>query len=232
MLLAPHERTKLTAQSVECVFLSYNVEHKGYNCWGPVARRMRTFRDVVFDETRPFYPRSSLDTSSSSLVDPLSFLFIPDAHPSITAAPRLVPSSVVRSSVSPLESSPAFPDFSTKPPVTQVYTRRVVIPPTEISSFDELDSSDEPSTPDAPSSPAALSPDISISQHDSSSDESSPKMTLRRGDRVRHAPDRYSPSSLVAAALPDPHSYRDDILNPEWQLAMAEEIAALERTGT
>jgi hypothetical protein len=75
VLLAPRERTKLTAQFVECVFLVYSAEHKGYRCWDPVACRMRTSRDVVIDDSRPFYPRPTTDAPPASLVDPLSFIF-------------------------------------------------------------------------------------------------------------------------------------------------------------
>ena len=50
--------------------------------------------------------------------------------------------------------------------------------------------------------------------------------------RPRPPPDRYSPTRYGLSAVLEPTSYRDAVAHPEWQLAMTEEIAALERTGT
>jgi hypothetical protein len=120
VLLAPHEHTKLTAQSIECVFLGYSAEHKGYRCWDLVAHRMRTSRDGVFDESHPFYPCPTTDASPLSLVDHLSFLLFLDAPPASAPTPHSTLSSSVSSSESPL----VVLDYTVKPLVTQFYNRR------------------------------------------------------------------------------------------------------------
>ena len=84
VLLAPRERTKLTAQSVECVFLGYSPEHKGYHCYDSSSRRMRISRDVTFVENRPFFYNPSTQPSDSPTKS-TSFLFLPPISSSDTA---------------------------------------------------------------------------------------------------------------------------------------------------
>jgi hypothetical protein len=118
VLLTPRKRTKLTTQSIKCVFLGYSAEYKCYRCWDPVARMMQTSRDVAFDESCPFYSRPTIDASLASLVDHLSFLLFPDAPLAYLPIPR----STLLSSVSSFESFSVVPDYMVKPPVTQFYS--------------------------------------------------------------------------------------------------------------
>jgi hypothetical protein len=178
---------------------------------------MRTSRDVVFDESRSFYPRPTTDAPPASLVNPLSFLFFPDAPASLP-----LPRSTLSTSVSSAESSPVVSDYTVKPPVTQVYSRRGACLSVVPTFSTELSSDVSSSSLDVPSSPVASSSPIN----------SSWEQLLGRGQHIRRPPNCYSPSTFTATALSEPASYRDAILHPEWQHAMAGEIAALERTDT
>jgi hypothetical protein len=153
------------------------------------------------------------------LVDPLSFLFFPDAPPVSLPLPHPTLPTIVSSA----ESSPVVPDYMVKPPMIQVYSRRGARLSDAPTFSAELSFDVSSSSLDVPSSPPVAS---------SSSIGSSPEQLLERGQRIRRPPNCYSRSAFTATALSELASYHDTILHPEWQHAMAEEIAILEQTGT
>ena len=54
--LPSHERYKLSAQSTKCVFLGYNISHKGFVCYDLSCSKFCISRNVVLFENEYFFP--------------------------------------------------------------------------------------------------------------------------------------------------------------------------------
>ena len=90
--------SKLDPKSLKCIFLGYSRVQKGYRCYCPSLRRYMVSANVTFLENTPFSP-DSIHTSHREGDDLLVYTL---ASPTPTSIPPL-----------------------TKPPITQVYARRL-----------------------------------------------------------------------------------------------------------
>lgn len=120
--LGPYVTNKLMSRSLECVFLGYSLQHKGYRCLDPISGRVYISRHVVFNEKLfPFI--DSQDSGSHAPLVELELLpllapppsspipqVLPDPPPSPPGTPPSPPGS------SPLPSSSASPAPPPPPP--------------------------------------------------------------------------------------------------------------------
>ncbi|KAF7130751.1 hypothetical protein RHSIM_Rhsim10G0179600 [Rhododendron simsii] len=135
VLLQKHQHTKLEPRSRLCYFLGYGIEHKGYQCWDPVSKRLRISRHVIFWEhqmfsslskfylppisTTPYFTDSSIDifsdefdtgtpNDSSSPAPPEASVLLDD-HALKLVEPTESPQP---STTSPTETTTCSPDTS------------------------------------------------------------------------------------------------------------------------
>jgi hypothetical protein len=207
-LLAPRERTKLTAQYVECAFLGYSPEHKAYQCYDSSSHRMCISQEVSFNENQHFFHNPSTHSSYFPIKSTF-FMYLPPIPD--TSWPQSSPTSTLNVLI-PItlpSTSTSSSSYSSKTLISQTYTRHSRSIPT--------------ASPDA--EPVA---DTCTNNHEYL--VFNHRYCLRDRGNIE-PPDRYG-FSRVGAVNVESSSYHEASSIPEWQLAMLEELAALERTDT
>jgi hypothetical protein len=64
-----HQRDKLDARALKCVFIGYYITQKGYKCYHPSSKRFVVSKDVSFNENQSFFNKSSLQGEENNTED-------------------------------------------------------------------------------------------------------------------------------------------------------------------
>ena len=80
-LLRPYNDHKWQPRSVECVFLGYSSQHKGYLCLAPLIGHVYISRHVVFNEYVFPFKTTSVSNHVAPSTSLLPYLFLP--HPTL-----------------------------------------------------------------------------------------------------------------------------------------------------
>ncbi len=118
------ERRKLDSKSLRCYFVGYSDSQKAYRFWDPISRKIKTSRDVIFDE-QIFYTPAPTPTQLNE--DPFNHLIL---HPLIPAD-----ESINHQLSAPLEVAQVEEDVAA-PPVDVDNGQE--IPPVSVSIPDNL----------------------------------------------------------------------------------------------
>lgn len=124
--LPPHERHKLSAQSVKCAFMGYSTNHKGFVCYDSSSKRLRVSRNVVFLESQFFFP--TCDQSFSDVA------ILPSFDALSSSLTRFKPGFVYTRRPSPPPLPSLDPPSDPDPPVLRRSTR-VSRPPDWYDSY-------------------------------------------------------------------------------------------------
>jgi transposase InsO family protein len=206
-LLRPYSKHKLLPRSVQCVFLGYPSNAKGFLCFDPVLSRFFVSRHVQFDETvYPFHNLSTLSSlhkipthSQSSSPAWLSTLlyFHPCLVPSVLGPP---PPSIL-SSHTPAPTAPVSVPHVPDPVSVPLVPAPVSMPPPINSGLVPLPANDHPMQTRA-------------------------KSGIRKPKRVHFT------KTVSDYLTVEPPSFAVARNIPQWYDAMASEFSALQRQST
>lgn len=127
--LQSHNRGKLDKRSLKCMFVGYSGTQKGYKCFHPDSRTIYTTLDVVFDEKTPYYlTNPQLSTQSIDTGNYWSIIDISTVGGSTTGVQSAPVENIMTNEETYDNPSQGEQDaedrMNTRPPVTQVYSRR------------------------------------------------------------------------------------------------------------
>lgn len=242
-------RTKLDPRAIKCVFLGYSSNKKGYKCFDPFTKKIHVSMDVSFLETTPHFTKKSLQGEISEVEEnfwdtsvPLPNVIFPtqEPNPSISDYDRLgEQGSLMPSKENSLTGGEVLQNSE-----LQVYTRKRFHPrnkdmkvnPVQVQS--ENPSSGTSGNPTPTLSPSNISNDAPII-----SDLDVP-IAVRKGVRncTKHPISNYLSYHKLSKGhkaftsrishLFVPRNIQEALDDPNWKLAVMEEINALRRSGT
>lgn len=245
--LGPYVSGKLSSRSLECVFLGYSPQHKGYRCLDPKTGRLYVSRHVIFNENS--FPYKNMQVQAPG---PLEFAFLPSpttfSRPSETLSqPRQneLSNAFHETTMLPFtnSSTPIQPPVSiSQPPVITYHRRNKSIPhttPNEVVTENRPETTPIESDPilNAPTvhEPAATTVDPPPVQPTTkhpmitrSKDGTLPQH--KQTDRTTKHPVPQALLSVIENS--EPTCYTEASKHAVWRNAMTEEINALLKNET
>lgn len=237
--LLPSERTKLTPQSVECVFLGYAMGQKGYRYYDPKLKKIRVSRNVLFCESVFYYHHCTtlspnVSASVLHLFQPLNDLQFPSTSSNrfkpgfvYTRQRKNGPATMLQS-----ENNPQNLTLCPQPSVECDPEEDPELMSRSVHGIEvEDDQCDAPETDQCVATESDLNGSHVQDLSDHGLNPSLNRSWVRRSTRQVQVPDRYG----FLATIPMnsiPGSFREAVAQECWKSAMKEELDALHKNET